>query len=499
MKPNFFARSFPALFRPLTLLRVSLTGPESTGKSTLAARLAAHYGTTFAPEYAREYLEHSGPHYTPEGLEEIARGQLRAEARAEARAHRVVFSDSDFLVIKIWAEHAFGTCPEWILQRIDQQQYDLVLLMGVDLPWQPDPLREHPHLRQQFYDLYHRELRDRMSNFAEISGDSDRRFAQACFLVDELLRTAGQPGGVKENRMPHPPVHPAHYTLLTARCRATFSAHGAELISLVTSVNSLEYVWPGDPAVWARHAPVLFPLVGRLPNDAYQHEGQGYKLPQHGFARDQEFAVVHHSPTELVFRLQHDETTRAVFPFAFELTISYILHDTQLTVRWDVRNPALDQPLLFSIGAHPAVRCPLLPGEAFEDYYFEFDHPVTLERHLLQGGLLTGETAPVLREGHELPLSYELFADDALVFKHYDFTSLTLRSRKSAHFARFRFDGFPYLGLWTKGAGAGFVCVEPWHGIASPAGEPGELREKEGILTLEAGQVFSATYSVEVG
>ena len=137
-------------------------------------------------------------------------------------------------------------------------------------------------------------------------------------------------------------------------------------------------------------------------------------------------------------------------------------------MRWDVRNPATDQPPLFSIGAHPAVRCPLLPGEVFEDYYFEFDHPVTLERHLLRGGLLTGETAPALCKAQQLPLTYELFADDALVIKHYDFTRLTLRSRKSAHFVRFQFDGFPYLGLWTKGPGAGFVCVEPWPLVQRP-------------------------------
>ena len=480
------------------MLRVSLTGPESTGKTTLAVRLAAHYGTSFAPEFAREYLADSGPHYTSEDLEEIARGQLKAEATAEAQARRVVFCDSDLLVIKIWAEHSFGDCPEWILHLIDQQQFDLVLLMGVDLPWQPDPLREHPHLRQHFYDLYRRELRERMSNFAEISGDENRRFAQACFLVNELLHGSEHPPLMEEEKMPYPAV-PTHYSLRTPACRATFAAHGAELTSLVTTANDLEYVWPADPAVWARHAPVLFPLVGRLPNDAYHYEGRDYKLPQHGFARDAEFAVVRHEPTELVFRLQHDETTRTVFPFAFELTITYTLRDTLLTVRWDVRNPAADQPLLFSIGAHPALRCPLLPNETFEDYYFEFDHAVTLERHLLQGGLLTGQTAPVLNEEKELPLSYALFADDALVFKHYDFTRLALRSRKSARFVRFQFDGFPYLGLWTKGPGAGFVCVEPWHGVASPAGEPGELREKEGILTLEPGQVFSATYTIEVG
>ena len=477
------------------MLRVSLTGPESTGKSTLAAQLAAHYGTAFAPEFAREYLADIGPRYTPANLEEIARGQLAAEVAAQARAHRIVFCDTDLLVIKIWFEHAFGSCPEWILHRIDQQPYDLVLLMGVDLPWQPDPLREHPHLRQHFHGLFQRELRAGGANFAEITGDPDQRFARACRLIDELLRNA--PPTAPEITMPA--ALPTHYTLHTPWCRATFACLGAELTSLITNADGLEYIWPGDPAVWGRHAPVLFPLVGRLPGDTYYHEGRAYQLPQHGFARDQPFAVLRHSPTELAFQLTHDEATRAVFPFDFELTITYILHEARLTVRWDVRNPAPDRPLLFSIGAHPAMRCPLLPGEAFADYYFEFDHPVTLDRHLLRGGLLTGATAPVLHQATELPLSYELFADDALVFKHYDFTRLTLRSRKSAHFVRFRFAGFPYLGLWTKGPGAGFVCVEPWHGIASSDGEPGELSEKAGIMTLEPGQVFSAEYSVEVG
>ena len=485
------------------MLRVSLTGPESTGKSTLAARLAAHYGTTFAPEFAREYLADSGPHYSSEDLEEIARGQLAAEAtavaEAEARGHRVVFFDSDLLVIKIWFGHSFGTCPEWIQQAIARQHYDLVLLMGVDLPWEPDPLREHPHLRQHFYDLYQRELREQMSNFAEVAGDYDRRFAQACFLVDELLRPAARPPARPVLEEPRAPYRPPAYTLVTPECRATFSPRGAELISLIARADGLEYLWSGDPAVWGRHAPVLFPLVGRLPGDAYHYQGRGYHLPQHGFARDQEFAVLRHTDTELVFRLQHDDSTRAIFPFAFELLITYTLRGAQLSVRWDVRNPAPDQALLFSIGAHPAVRCPLLAGERFEDYYFAFDHPVTLERHLLAGGLLTGETARVLTQGQELPLSYELFADDALVFKHYDFTRLTLRSHQSAHFVRFQFDGFPYLGLWTKGPGAGFVCVEPWHGIASPTGQPGELSEKEGILTLDPGQVFSASYTIEVG
>ena len=156
--------------------------------------------------------------------------------------------------------------------------------------------------------------------------------------------------------------------------------------------------------------------------------------------------------------------------------------------------------LLFSIGAHPAFRCPLLPGqEACEDYFFEFDHPVALQRQLLQGGLRSGKTEPVplANANTELPLTGELFADDALVFSHYDFTRLTLRSHRSPRAVRLRFDGFPYLGLWTKSAQAGFVCIEPWHGVASPVGAPSELADKEGVMTLAPSQAFDATYTIE--
>ena len=171
------------------MLRVALTGPESTGKTTLSRLLAAHYRTTWAPEYARAYLEARGAHYayTLADLEAIAEGQLAAEEAAAAQARQVVFFDTDLLVIKIWAEHAFGHCPEWILRRIQQQHYDLVLLLDVDLAWEPDPLREHPTHRQHFYDLYHHELSSQVANFAEISGPPARRLEQACYLVDELL------------------------------------------------------------------------------------------------------------------------------------------------------------------------------------------------------------------------------------------------------------------------------------------------------------------------
>jgi NadR type nicotinamide-nucleotide adenylyltransferase len=175
------------------MLRVALTGPESTGKTTLSQQLAAHYGTLWVPEFAREYLDQRqiGLDYTIDDLEAIARGQLAAEAaavaQAEAQGLPVIFCDTELLVIKVWAEHAFGHCPNWVREEIERHRYDLVLLLGTDMPWEPDPRREHPHLRQYFYELYRQELIEQLSNFAEISGSEARRLEQARFLVDALL------------------------------------------------------------------------------------------------------------------------------------------------------------------------------------------------------------------------------------------------------------------------------------------------------------------------
>ena len=292
------------------------------------------------------------------------------------------------------------------------------------------------------------------------------------------------------------------YSLENDQCRVRINSHGAELASCQRlDLDGLEYVWPADPAQWGRHAPLLFPIVGCLPEDTYLVNGQAYKLPQHGFARDQEFTLIHEEASSLTFQLMSSPASQAVYPFEFDLRVRYELRGPALTVAWLVRNPAAaPRELLFSIGAHPAFRCPLLPDEVFEDYFFEFDHPVALQRELLQGGLRSGKTQvlPLMANCTQLPLTGELFADDALVFSHYDFTRISLRSLKSARAVRLRFDGFPYLGLWTKSAQAGFVCIEPWQGVASPVGAPGELAEKEGIITLAPSQEFRAAYTIEV-
>ena len=300
------------------------------------------------------------------------------------------------------------------------------------------------------------------------------------------------------------------YSLQNDQCRVRINSHGAELASFQRrDLDDLEYVWQADPAQWGRHAPLLFPIVGRLPEDKYLYNGQSYKLPQHGFARDQEFQLIHEEAGQLVFQLMASAASKAVFPFEFDLRVTYELRGTTLTVSWKVRNPAAaPHELLFSIGAHPAFRCPLVPGEQFEDYYFEFDKPLELERQVLQGGLRSGETEPVplidmpvVDDGTALPLTNELFANDALVFANPKYGDgiewLVLRSNKSPRSVKVSFAGFPYLGLWTKSAQAGFVCIEPWQGVASAVGAPSELVDKEGILTLGPSEEFIASYTIE--
>ncbi|WP_347157687.1 ATP-binding protein [Pontibacter chitinilyticus] len=169
------------------MLKVAITGPESTGKSTLSEQLARHYQTVWVPEYARSYVGNLGRPYTLEDIEAIAQGQQALEQEVQQQASTILFSDTDMLVLKIWSEHAFGHCPAWILEKLAQQDYNLCLLMGVDLLWEPDPQREHPHLRQFFYNWYKRELEQLDVPYVEIHGQQESRFALARQHVDSLL------------------------------------------------------------------------------------------------------------------------------------------------------------------------------------------------------------------------------------------------------------------------------------------------------------------------
>jgi len=176
-----------------SILKVAITGPESTGKSTLAQQLAAHYQTIWVPEFARTYIAELPQRYTPTDIENIARGQLATLEAALPSARELLFADTDLLVIKIWFTHAFGYCPAWILEALEKQDFNFYLLMNIDLPWQADEQREHPHLRQFFYDWYKTELQQYNFNFAEISGSYEMRLNNALTAIKKLTSEIEKP------------------------------------------------------------------------------------------------------------------------------------------------------------------------------------------------------------------------------------------------------------------------------------------------------------------
>ena len=167
--------------------RIMITGPESTGKSSLAQALAAHYQTEWVPEVARTYLARIDRPYRESDLLLIAKEQLAAEEKLAARANQLLFCDTGMLVLKIWSEHAYGRCHPWILQKWQEHTYSQYLLPHIDLPWQPDPQREHPHLREYFFRLYREQLAVRNLPFHIISGAGNERLQQAIQAVDALL------------------------------------------------------------------------------------------------------------------------------------------------------------------------------------------------------------------------------------------------------------------------------------------------------------------------
>lgn len=174
------------------MLKIAITGPESTGKTSLAEALAAHYQTVFVPEYAREYIAQLDRPYHQQDILEIARGQKRLEDALTQKALDILISDTELLVSKIWSAHAFQSVPEWIARQLLSQDYDLYLLMNVDLPWEPDPQREHPDKRAYFFEWYERELVDLEVNYEIISGQLEQRTFNAIQKIDQLKQKLGK-------------------------------------------------------------------------------------------------------------------------------------------------------------------------------------------------------------------------------------------------------------------------------------------------------------------
>lgn len=169
------------------MIRIAVTGPESTGKSSMAMQLAKHFGGSFVPEFAREYLTKLNRLYTIDDVETIARKQIQLEDSISLN-NKLIFCDTDLLVCRIWMEVVFGACPDWLILESQKQRYSHTLLMNIDLAWQPDPLREHPHLREELFNRYRTALIEDHRTFTIISGMNEERFESAKSSINQLYK-----------------------------------------------------------------------------------------------------------------------------------------------------------------------------------------------------------------------------------------------------------------------------------------------------------------------
>ena len=170
--------------------RILILGPESTGKSTLAEKLARYFAEPWVPEVAREYLEKLDRPYAYEDLLQIGKQQMRTEDELAMQANNYLFCDTDLRVIQVWSQHRYGKVDPWVLEELARRTYDLILLCATDLPWQADPLREHPDLemRQQFFEIYKQLSQASGFPWILISGDTAERLSTAIRAVESLKK-----------------------------------------------------------------------------------------------------------------------------------------------------------------------------------------------------------------------------------------------------------------------------------------------------------------------
>lgn len=289
------------------------------------------------------------------------------------------------------------------------------------------------------------------------------------------------------------------YTLRNSEIEVQVSSKGGELVSL-RDAEQTEYIWIGDARYWKRHAPQLFPCIGRLTNNQYRMDGALHEMGQHGFLRDYELTKVEESETSLHLRLTSDASTRQLYDRDWTVDIFYSLCGKTLSVKFQVRN-CDTRTMRFGYGIHPGFNVPLNPALRFEDYRLDF-HEVSIpkqmeltERYTISGGMHDY----ALEEDRYLPLQHSLFDHDAIILKDMPHT-VTLGSQKDAKKVTVTFPDMPYLGIWhAPETDAPFVCIEPWSSLPSTDGVIDEFETKPDFITVEPEETYMNSWSISIG
>ena len=270
---------------------------------------------------------------------------------------------------------------------------------------------------------------------------------------------------------------------------------GAEVSSIKNISTNHQYMWSGDSSVWAGVSPVLFPTVGKSTNNQIKHNDINYSMGNHGFARHSVFNIIEQTPDSVTLSIT---TTPENYPFKLQFNVSYHLESKKLITTYEVINKD-EVDAYCGFGAHPAFACPFDSYHSFKDYEIEFGSQEELNFHpITTKAFYTGEIQR--QKLSKINLDNHIFDDDALVYSGFSTKKVRLNEKKSDRFIEVTFDGFEYLGLWSKPkANAPYVCIEPWCGKSDTLGFDEDIIDREGNIQIKPQQTFSRSYTVEFG
>lgn len=285
------------------------------------------------------------------------------------------------------------------------------------------------------------------------------------------------------------------YYLVNDELKVEIDSFGAEVKSILSRRSNREYMWYGDPKFWGRTSPVLFPFVGSVKNKEYRHQGQTYPMGQHGFARDNEFTLVERQDDRITFEFRSNEKTLAVYPFAFVLRITYVLQGRDVTVQWQVTNPA-EETLHFSIGAHPAFLSPLFGEKDQTGYKIRFEGAKEIHYYgANESGMARNEDVVMALEDECVSITPDFYDWPTYIIEGQT-KRISLETPDGRPFVAVSYDA-PLAGIWSPPqVHAPFVCIEPWYGRADGESFEGELCERKFGQSCAAGETFEAAYTM---
>lgn len=282
----------------------------------------------------------------------------------------------------------------------------------------------------------------------------------------------------------------------------TTTSLGGELLSF--KLDGIEKIHQGESVrdekgkvYWKRHAPVLFPIVGKLKRGQTLINGRTFEMLQHGFARDMEYEPVTKLDNFHSYVLKSNKYTLARYPYDFELYNTYRQEDNKLIVIYKVVNTGITN-MPFSIGGHPAFK--IDPDDLKRgNYYLEFAEEEEKAHflYLVDGLVGTDYAKNQLIEDKYLLLDEHTFDNDALIIKGIQHKKISLKnSRTRKCVLSMEYERFPYLGIWSK-PNAPFLCLEPWTSTADRVNSNNIFAKKPDIRVLQPREEFEEKFTVE--